>query len=105
MIDYWCNAFTPDRKPLWQAVIADDELSIKLGAREDDEFVDAAGMVSRMNLAAITTLILPVCDLPSNAPLEEFAHYALRPIEMHQLADRQRLFPCCVATNDVDIVG
>lgn len=86
MIDYWCNAFTPDREPLWRAVIAEDGLSIKLGAREDDEFVDAVGMVLRMNQAAITTLILPVCNLDAGAPIDEFAHYALRPIEMHQLA-------------------
>ena len=39
-----------------------------------------------MNQAAIATLILPVCDLPDDAPLDEFAHYALRPTEMHQLA-------------------
>lgn len=86
MIDYWCNAFTPDREPLWHEVIAADGLEIKLGARGEDEFVDAAGMVLRMNQAAITTLILPVCELDADAPLDEFAHYALRPIEMHQLA-------------------
>jgi uncharacterized protein len=86
MIDYWCNAFTPDREPLWQQVIEQDGLTIKLGARGDDAFVDAAGMVARMNQAAITTLMLPVCDLPEGAGLDEFAHYALRPTEMHQLA-------------------
>lgn len=86
MIDYWCNAFTPDREPLWRRVIEDDALTIRLGAREEDTFVDAAGMVARMNRGAITTLIMPVCELPTDAGLDEFAHYALRPIEMHQLA-------------------
>ena len=86
MIDYWCNAFTPDRQPLWRSVIEQDGLEIKLGARDDDAFVDAAGMVARMNHAAISTLILPVCDLADGAPLDEFAHYALRPTEIHQLA-------------------
>lgn len=86
MIDYWCNAFTPDREPLWRAVIERDALTIKLGARNDDVFVDPAGMVARMNQAAITTLILPVCDLPDDADIDDFAHYALRPTEMHQLS-------------------
>ena len=86
MIDYWCNAFTPDREPLWQQVIEQDGLTIKLGARGDDAFVDAEGMVARMNQAAITTLVMPVCEIPDGAGLDEFAHYALRPTEMHQLA-------------------
>jgi predicted TIM-barrel fold metal-dependent hydrolase len=86
MIDYWCNAFTPDREPLWQAVIQQDGLSIRLGAREDDAFCSVAEMVDRMNQATITTLILPVCDLDDGSPLDHFAHYALRPTEIHQLA-------------------
>jgi predicted TIM-barrel fold metal-dependent hydrolase len=86
VIDYWCNAFTPDREPLWQAVIEQDDLTIKLGAREDDIFTTAELMVSRMNQAAISTLVLPVCDLPATAPLVEFAHYVLRPEEIRQLS-------------------
>ena len=86
MIDYWCNAFTPDREPLWHDVIARDGLTIRLGAREDDAFVDAVGMVQRMNQGAITTLVLPVCELPPDAPIDDFAPYALRPVEIHQLA-------------------
>jgi predicted TIM-barrel fold metal-dependent hydrolase len=86
MIDYWCNAFTPDRGSLWERVIEQDGLTIKLGARDDDQFVDVAGMVARMNQAAITTLVLPVCELDGDADLDDFAHYALRTTEMHQLA-------------------
>ena len=85
MIDYWCNAFFPDREPLWRRVIERDGLTIKLGARDDDAFVDAAGMVARMNRGAITTLVIPVCDLPDDAPLDDYAHYALRPTEIYQL--------------------
>jgi len=86
MIDYWCNAFTPDRGALWNQVIERDGLSIKLGAREDDDFVDPAAMVARMNQAAVATLILPVCALDEGAGLDDFAHYALRTTEMHQLS-------------------
>jgi len=85
MIDYWCNAFTPDRELLWRKVIEQDGLTIKLGARDDDTFVEPAGMVARMNQTAVTTLVMPVCDVPAGAGLDEFAHYALRPTEIHQL--------------------
>jgi uncharacterized protein len=86
MIDYWCNAFTPDRSSLWKQVIEQDQLAIKLGAREADDFVDAAGMVARMDHAAIATLVLPVCEIADGAALDEFAHYALRTTEIQQLA-------------------
>ena len=85
MIDYWCNAFTPDREGLWNRVIERDELTIKLGARGDDAFVDANEMVERMNRSAIATLVMPVCEVDADADLDEFAPYALRPAEMHQL--------------------
>ncbi|MEQ8841633.1 MAG: amidohydrolase family protein [Acidimicrobiales bacterium] len=86
MIDYWCNAFTPDREPLWQRVIAADGLTIKLGARERDDFAEPSGMVARMNKAGIATLVMPVCDLDADAPLDDYAHYALRPAEIRSLS-------------------
>ena len=87
MIDYWCNAFTPDRSSLWKQVIEQDQLAIKLGAREADDFVDAAGMVARMDHAAIATLVLPVCAIADGAALDEFAHYALRTTEIQPLRE------------------
>ena len=86
MIDYWCNAFTPDREDLWRRVIERDGLTIRLGARADDGFVDTDGMVARMNRATIATLVMPVCGLDADAGLDEFAPYALRPAEIERLA-------------------
>jgi len=86
MIDYWCNAFTPDRGTLWRKVIEQDGLTIRLGARDDDDFIDAAGMVARMDEAAIATLVIPVCEFDTGVGLDEFGHYALRTAEIEQLA-------------------
>jgi predicted TIM-barrel fold metal-dependent hydrolase len=85
MIDYWCNAFTPDREPLWRRVIAEGGLAIRLGARDEDRFASPADMVARMDRLGIDTLVLPFCDLDDDAPLDDYAHYALRPSELEEL--------------------
>ena len=68
MIDYWCNAFTPDREPRWQRVIEAGGLSIRLGARDADGFTTPAAMVDRMDRLGIDTLVMPFCDLADGAP-------------------------------------
>lgn len=84
MIDYWCNAFTPDRAPLWRRVIEQDGLGIRLGARGDDDFAAVDAMADRMTRLGFDTLILPVCPPRPHATLDEFAHYAARDHEMAQ---------------------
>ncbi|MXW76190.1 MAG: amidohydrolase family protein [Acidimicrobiaceae bacterium] len=94
MIDYWCNAFTPDREPLWAEVISREGLSIRTRSGDvDDGFCEPAEMVKRMDQVGVDTLVLPVCE-PSNrlgddpkdqAALEEFAHYAVRESELKSL--------------------
>ena len=87
MIDYWCNAFTPDRAPLWEAVIEGQGLSIRTrGAGDADDFATPADMVARMDRLDISALILPVCEVGDDAPLEDFAHYAVHREEMDDLA-------------------
>ena len=82
MIDYWCNAFTPDRAPLWHRVIEQDGLGIRLGARGDDDFATVDAMVDRMTRLDIDCVIVPVCPPQTHAALDEFAHYAARDHEM-----------------------
>ena len=82
MIDYWCNAFTPDREALWHQVIAADGLTIKLGARDADRFAPVDEMVERMDRLGIASLVLPVCELPPDRPIDDFVHYAVRPAEI-----------------------
>ena len=94
MIDYWCNAFTPDREALWAEVIARDGLSIRTrGGDLEDGFCEPAEMVKRMDQVGVDTVVLPVCEPESQLAgdsqdppaLQEFAHYALRESEMDGL--------------------
>lgn len=82
MLDYWCNAFTTDREDLWRQVIEADGLTIRLGARDTDRFTTVDDMVARMDELDVTTLVMPVCELPPDRPLDDFAHYAVRPAEI-----------------------
>ncbi len=90
MIDYWCNAFTPDREPLWTEVIASGGLGIRIrGGDSEDGFCEPAEMVKRLDRVGVDTVVLPVCEAlggDKDAPaLTEFAHYALRESEMKSL--------------------
>ena len=93
MIDYWCNAFTPDREVLWTEVIARDSLSIRTrGGDFEDGFCEPAEMVKRLDRVGVDTVVLPVCELEAelsgdqdDPALTEFAHYALRESELNSL--------------------
>lgn len=58
-IDYWCNAFEPDRRALWEASIAAQGLSIRIRDGEDD-FAAPEEMVARMDRIGVDALMLPV---------------------------------------------
>ena len=94
MIDYWCNAFTPDREELWAAVINREGLSIRTrGGDLEDGFCEPAEMVKRMDQVGVDTVVLPVCepvgqlgdDQQDRAAFQEFAHYAVRESELNSL--------------------
>jgi predicted TIM-barrel fold metal-dependent hydrolase len=85
VIDYWCNAFTPDRRPLWEAVIAEHGLSIKVRRRDDDAFAEPAEMLARMDELGVAALILPCADVPSDAAPFAFERYATRFEELAKL--------------------
>ena len=80
-VDYWCNAFTPDRQAVWEAAIAAGGLKLKLRTG-DDGFADADGMVERMDALDVATLVIPTCDLPRDPELTDFALVAARPDEV-----------------------
>ena len=86
MIDYWCNAFTPDRAPLWAAVIDQEGLDIRTRAgAEADDFATPKEMVSRMDRLGVGALVLPVCEVAPDATLDDFGLYAARPGEITEL--------------------
>ena len=83
-IDYWCNAFTPDRADVWRASLAAQNVALQL-AGERDGFASGAAMVERMDALGIATLILPTCELPEHAGPLDFESVACRPEESQAL--------------------
>jgi predicted TIM-barrel fold metal-dependent hydrolase len=79
VIDYLCNAFTPDRVPVWDA--ATEGLALKI---RRDEFVDPGAMVDRMDAHGYSTLLLPAGDLDD----DEFTPVAARWDEMEKLVEQ-----------------
>jgi uncharacterized protein len=79
MIDYLCNAFTPDRASIWDAATAGLALKIRR-----DEFVEPDGMVARMDELGFSTLLLPTGDLDDG----DFTPVASRFGETAKLAER-----------------
>jgi len=79
MIDYLCNAFTPDRASVWHA--ATRGLAVKI---RRDEFVEPEAMVDRMDELGLATLLLPTGDLDEH----DFTPVASRWDETAKLAER-----------------
>ncbi len=85
VVDYWCNAFTPDRAEVWHASLAAQNVALKL-AGERDGFATGDAMVARMDELEIATLVLPTCELPPEAGPVDFESVACRPEEAEALA-------------------
>jgi hypothetical protein len=85
-VDYWCNAFTPDRRTLWEAAIAEQGLALRVRTAADDSFAAPGEMASRMDALGFATLLLPVAELPPGAARFAYERYALRPAELEALA-------------------
>lgn len=83
-VDYWCNAFTPDRRPAWTAAIESQGLSIKV-ERPGDEFCTLDDMLSRMDETGFATLVLVACDVDPDHR-EDFTDVAVRPHELAEFA-------------------
>lgn len=94
-IDYWCNAFTPDRLTLWQRAIANQGLTLAV-EREGDEFCQPEQMVERLDATGFATVIIPVAGshpgavvpqgLPEGAPVDNFDQIAASKAEIADLA-------------------
>ncbi len=82
-VDYWCNSFTPDRRALWDALVAAQGIPLKVRRDPQDSFAQPDTMTARMDELGIATLIIPVCPLPTHAPADEgFEPLAARPEEL-----------------------
>jgi predicted TIM-barrel fold metal-dependent hydrolase len=88
-IDYWCNAFTPDRRALWDTLIAAQGIPLKVRRDEKDSFTEPDGMLARMDQLGIATLLIPTCELAPHGPLDAgFEPLAARPDELAAWATR-----------------
>jgi len=85
-IDYWCNAFTPDRRELWDAAVGRQGLSIKVRRDGEDAFALPAAMVARMDELGFETLLLPCAEVPEHAGPFAYERYAAQPEEARSLA-------------------
>jgi predicted TIM-barrel fold metal-dependent hydrolase len=81
-VDYWCNAFTPDREAVWKASLDAQGLSLRLAGSDREGFAVADVMAKRMDAAGMATLVLPTCELPSGAGPLDFESVACRPEEV-----------------------
>lgn len=84
-VDYWCNAFTPDRRAAWETAIADQGLALKV-TRPTDDFCSPEEMVDRMAATGFATLVLTCCDEHPGSD-DDFPAVATRVEEMRRLHD------------------
>ncbi|MEM7409960.1 MAG: amidohydrolase family protein [Myxococcota bacterium] len=85
-IDYWCNAFAPDRSPLWDDAIAAQGIPLKVRSDDDDRFATLEVMVERMDALGIDTLVLPCAEVPERAEPFAYERYATSPAELGKWA-------------------
>jgi predicted TIM-barrel fold metal-dependent hydrolase len=82
MIDYLCNAFTPDRAAVWDAALQHGAGAVKI-RREGEGFAEPDAMVARMDELGVDTVLLPTGDLDEG----EFTPIAARWDETAKLAE------------------
>ncbi len=88
VVDYLCNAFTPDRQVVWDGAIAKAGIPVKVRRDDTDSFAEPAAMVDRMDELGIATLVLPTADLTRHGLLDpvEVDHIFCRWDEAEKLA-------------------
>src|SRR2546425_662154 len=63
VIDYLCNAFTPDRAAVWDAALRRGAGTVKIRRDGDDDLTEPDAMVARMDELGVETVLLPTGDL------------------------------------------
>lgn len=86
-IDYWCNAFTEDRRALWDAAIEAQGIPLKVRRDETDSFASAATMLERMDELGIATLVLPSGEVPPGAGPTEYERFTTTFEDVLKLAE------------------
>ena len=90
VVDTLSNAFTTDRRSLWDGAIASTGVQVKVRRDETDSFTDAEQMVARMDEVGVATTLLITGDTGRHALADpfDFEHLVARWEETEQLVDR-----------------
>jgi len=90
VIDTLCNAFTADRRELWDGAISSAGVQVKVRRDDGDLFADAAMLVERMDALGIATVLLVTGDTGRHALADpyDFEHLAARWEEIEELVAR-----------------
>ena len=90
IVDYLCNAFTPDRRSVWGGAIAASGVAVKVRRDDTDSFAEPEAMVDRLDELGVQTLLLPTGDVGPHGAVDpfDFEHIAARWEEVDRLAAR-----------------
>ena len=90
IVDYLCNAFTPDRRAVWDGAIAATGVAVKVRRDETDSFAEPEAMVDRLDELGVETVMLPTGDLGRHGRVDpfDFEHIAARWEQVDKLAAR-----------------
>ena len=58
-VDYLCNAFTPDRRAVWDGAIAATGVAVKVRRDDDDSFAAPEVMAARLDELGVDTVLVP----------------------------------------------
>jgi len=89
-VDTLSNAFTEDRRALWDGAIAATGVQVKVRRDERDSFSDPAALVGRMDELGVGTVVLITGDTGRHARSNpfDFEHLVTRWEETEQLVER-----------------
>ena len=85
-IDYWCNAFSPAYRTLWDAAIGEQDLAVRVRRDPDDSFAETAAFLARLDELGFDTVLLPSAAVPPEASRFAYERYATPPEQVCKLA-------------------
>jgi predicted TIM-barrel fold metal-dependent hydrolase len=90
VVDTLCNAFTVDRRELWDGAISSTGVQVKVRRKDDDSFADAATLVARMDELGVATVMVVTGDTGRHALADpyDFEHLVARWEEMEELTSK-----------------
>jgi predicted TIM-barrel fold metal-dependent hydrolase len=90
VVDTLCNAFTPDRRRVWDGALETSGVQVKIRRDDGDSFAGPEAMVDRMDELGVATILLITSDLGTHGRLDpfDFEHVIARWEETEKLVSR-----------------